>query len=529
MHAKHISTWNIELLRVAGLACRISYSLEMDDLRARVSKEPMSALIPRAVYVSKQYTASISHPSTALGEKIEEAFYGCSKDRSIEILSTKGVKSSKYVRMPAETLSFLGEVPMVPQELATEAVAFMVNLHNRGLISELTMTDIRNGLESRALNEEELIEFLKWCGAKLEGNELDTASVNNLFDVTVANIDIKPGENSGKILPLGDISAYLNASRINPALPIPPDTIPFSFSKVVSSKQLQMFGWSELSMVRWLRFMTTTPQLQEFTTSEHLASQVLGSAAKSWDNLDNSSKEAVVSILTKHPVMPTKMGMRRPEESYFPTVKLFEDLPTVKQFPGSKEKFLQALGVRKTVDLPVVFDRMKDQGTTKESSWSHGDLIKYFASVINEIPKKDLDRLREAPFLPGEGSSVQPGQLYKARDLYVPDQAILSLGLTQVKLPFDYKANSREGLFLSRIGLKQWPDSSKSNPFRCFFNGTKGCQQFLLSCNRNQRCLHGDCRGQGRPLPKAVAKIIATAFFSRIWLQYKTCWALLTA
>lgn len=462
MNARYISTWNTELLRVAGLACRISYTLDMADIRTRLNNEPVSALIPQAVYTCQQYTANVSHPSTVLGEKIEEAFFNCSRERSIEILSTKGVKSSNHVRMPAETLSFLGEVPMVPQELATEALAFMVSLHNRGFISELTMMNIKNGLASRALNEEELMDFLKWCGAKLESNELDTSSVRNLFDVTIANIGIKPDENSGKILPLGDISTYINASRINPALSIPPDTIPFAFSKAVPIKQLQMFGWVELSMVHWLRFMSTAPQLQELVTSEQLALQVLGLAAKSWDNLDGSSKEAVVNILTPHSVMPTKAGMRRPEESYFPTVKLFEDLPTVKHFPGSKDRFLLALGVRKTVDLPIVFDRLRNQDTSQnseKSSWNHADLIRYFASVMDEIPKKDLDRLRQTAFLPGEGSTVKHGQLFKAQDLYAPDQSILSLGLTQVKLPFEFKANSREGTFLFRIGLRRYPDS----------------------------------------------------------------------
>jgi hypothetical protein len=458
MNARYISNWNKELLRVAGLACRVSYSLDIAELRERYGKEQLKALIPQAAYICKQYTANISHPSTVLGETVEEAFFNCSKERSIAILSTQGVKGSKYVRMPAENLSFLGEVAMVPQELATEAIPFLVSLHNRGFISELTMTDIRNGLESRALSEEELIEFLKWCGAKLESHELDSNGVRNLFDVTVANIGVNPKENSGKILALGDISSYINASRINPELPIPLDTMPFTFSRGVPVKQLQMFGWSELSIVRWLRFMATSPQLHEFTTSEKLASQVLGIVAKAWDILDNSSKETVVNILRQHTIMPTKMGMRRPEESYFPTVKLFDDLPTIKQFPGSKEKFLQALGVRKTVDLPMVFERLNQAGSEKGTS-SHGDLIKYFASVMDDMPKKDLERLRQTPFLPGEGATVKQNQVFRAQDLYAPDQAILSLGLTQVKLPFEFRPNTREGTLLFRLALKRFPDS----------------------------------------------------------------------
>jgi hypothetical protein len=461
MNARYISTWNIELLRVAGLGCRITYMSEMAAIQARVGKESVEALVPRAIYTFQQYTPNASHPSTALGEKIEEAFWNCSKERSIDILSTKGVMASKRVRMPAETLSFLGEVPMVPQELANGAVSFMVNLHERGFISELTMHDIRQGLESRALSEEELCEFLKWCGSKLENGELDIPGSRSLFEITVANIEIEPEKNSGRILALGDINTYVNPARITPTLPLPTDTVPFAFTKGMTVKQLQMFGWIELSMVRWLRHMTTQPQLEQFTTSEQLASSVLSLASKCWEQLDASSKETVAKILTPHAVMPTKMGMRRPTDSYFPTVKLFDDLPTVKAFTGSREKFLLALGVRKTIDLPVVFDRMRnrDAQQAEKVSWNHVDLIRYFASVIDEIPKNDWARLRETPFLPGEGASVKQGQLFKASDLFAPDQAIVSLGLVQIKLPFEFKSNLREGALLLRLGLKQWPDS----------------------------------------------------------------------
>lgn len=461
LNARYISTWNIELLRVAGLACRMLYSLDMADVREKFAKSSVQDLIPRATFVLHQYTANASHPSKLLGEKVEEAFWNCSKERSIAMLSSNGVMASKNVRMPAETLSFLGDVPMVPQELAQSAVDFMVKLHNRGFISELTMADIQRGLESRALSEEELVEFLKWCGAKLESEELDPKGVRSLFDITVSNIDIEPGKNSGRILPLGAVTNYINASKISPTLPIPLETIPFAFSKAVPVRQLQRFGWNELSMVQWLRFMTRQPQLAELTTSETLATQVLSLTAKSWDQCDGASKEAIVGHLSPHRVMPTKAGMRQPSESYFPSVRLFEDLPTVKQFPGSKEKFLQALGVRKTVELSVVFHRMQNiDSQSGKSTSNHADLIRYFASVIDELPKKDLDRLQQTPFLPGEGANVKSGQLFKAEDLYAPDQVILSLGLTQVKLPFEFRAGSREGTLLLRLGLKQWPDAA---------------------------------------------------------------------
>ncbi|CAI6329160.1 unnamed protein product [Periconia digitata] len=462
LHARNISDWNKELLRVAGLACRITYMLDFAELRERYNQDTMEAMVEKAAYIFAQFTPNASHPSTLLGDTMTDAFWNCSNERSIDVLSSKGVMASKDVRMPAETLSFLGEVPMMPQDLARRAYTFMLNLHERGFISELTMTDIRNGLERRALNEEELSEFLKWCGSKLESNEIDTLGARSLFSVTIVKINSDNTSESGRMIPLGDVRTYINAARITPTLPVPFDTIPFQFSKAIPVKQLQMFSWRELSMVEWLRFMTTSPQLQEFSSSEKLATQVLVLTTKVWDQLDGSSKEAIVNILGSHPIMPTKVGMRRPAESYFPSVKLFEDLPTVNHF-GWKEKFLLALGVRKTVDLAMVFDRMRNQDASSSQEkhpWNHADLIRYFASVKDELPQRDLNRLRETAFLPAEGSSVKQGQLFKASDLYAPEQTILTMGLCQVKLPFEFKPNTREGDLLISLGLKQWPDTN---------------------------------------------------------------------
>ncbi|KAF2491639.1 hypothetical protein BU16DRAFT_124365 [Lophium mytilinum] len=464
LNARYISNWNYELLRVAGLAARISYVLDISEIKAKTASDGtgVPSLIPKAAYVLQQYSSSLSAPSGLVGQTIEDAFWSCSKERSIDILSSKGVLPSKSVRMPAETLSFLGEVPMVPQELATGAMAFMLSLHNRGFISDLTMEDIRKGLEARALTDTELMEFLKWCSSKLDSGELDPPSVRNLFAVTIAALqDNSTDAGSGTILQLSTVESYVNSSRINPTLPIPSWTMPFKFTNSIPVKQLQMFGWQELSIVGWLRFMTSGNNLANLLASESLATQTLTLISKGWDQIDVSSKEAVRNILAPHPVLPTKMGMRRPEEAYFTTVKLFDDLPTVKPFPGVKDKFLLALGVRKTIELSVVFERMKapQGGQDAKISWSHMELIRYFASVLQEIPQQDLERLRETAFLPGIGSASKPDQLFKARDLYAPAPSIGALGLTQIKLPQELQSQPREKKFLLALGLMEYPSA----------------------------------------------------------------------
>jgi hypothetical protein len=60
--------------------------------------------------------------------------------------------------------------------------------------------------------------------------------------------------------------------------------------------------------------------------------------------------------------VPTSGGLKIPEESYFVKADLFHDLPVVTLPSGTPirpalERMLQALGVRKHVDLQVVFNR----------------------------------------------------------------------------------------------------------------------------------------------------------------------------
>jgi len=99
--------------------------------------------------------------------------------------------------------------------------------------------------------------------------------------------------------------------------------------------------------------------------------------------------------------------MKKPGEAFFASVKLFDDLPTVTSCPGVKEKFLAAIGVRKTVDLETIFSRLLSptadakQGE-KPTNSRHMELIKYLASVRDDIPPEDLKKLKATPICPAE-------------------------------------------------------------------------------------------------------------------------------
>ncbi|WPH00847.1 Hypothetical protein R9X50_00367700 [Acrodontium crateriforme] len=481
LNARYVRDWNIEMLRVAGIACRIAYTGEMAQLkmqlertmsadgRRKITKEDISAVMPSAVHVYKQYNYDESTPSARVGQYIEEAFWTCNQKASIDVLSTKGVLASQQVRVASEDLSFVDGIPVIPDELMDKANAFLTKLRDYGLLSDITTSDIKRELEAQALTEQQVTELVKWACTKVSTGLLEASVIQTLFDGTVAGINDEYFKiSSSPVLQLGEIRTFVNTAKIPAEMPTPPQTMPFRFTKGLSPAQLESIGWDELQVVPWLRWVIESDG-QAFGTGQGLtktpviATQILPVVSKSWDGLSQSSKQTVADLLIPLPIIPTKLGMYRPAQAYFGSVKLFDDLPTITGLQSVKEKFLSTLGVRKTIELNVVFDRLMAKSATsapEEGKWSHVDLIKYLVSVKDDIPQEDLKRLRNTPICTAEAlpdDQINKGKLYRLTDLYEPSDPIRKLKLPVLYWPGQFRANTPEGRFLRALGLQPFP------------------------------------------------------------------------
>ncbi|KAJ9641871.1 hypothetical protein H2199_005084 [Coniosporium tulheliwenetii] len=451
-----------------GIACRIAYTAEMAELKQalertmsasgnrKVTEADLASILPGATHVLRQYTSHESTPSTQVGKTIEEAFWKCSKQQSIDIISTRGILPSRQVRIVPEKLSFLGEIPVVPERVAEEVEGFIQKLYAQGLLATITVQDIRNELERRALDENELMEFLRWAGKKATTNELDSATIQELLNAAVATLGPdntsssegqKPGTaTTGGIIALRNIDSFLSGGRIPPELPIPPSTIPYRFTRNLLHAELTAFGWDELQIVPWLRFLLgVSEKKSDMTASPIFSAQVLPAISRAWDALSQSSKSTVIELLSSRTVIPTKLGMRKPPESYFASVKVFNDLPVISGLHGVKEKFLSALGVRKTVELNVIFDRLAKRASTGDQTddASHVELVRYFSSVRQEMPDKDHERLKNMAFLPAEERPGIPSRLYKPSEIFRPEIALRTLGLPILHWPGQWRPHSQ--------------------------------------------------------------------------------------
>lgn len=477
LNARWIRTWNTELLRAAGIVTRLAYAHEMDDLShklkrfadkgGRVSNEVIAKFMPEALHILKTFTFGDSTPSGQVGQIIEEAFWTAFRKATIEMYSSRGVLQTSQIRLGYEELSkFVDSIPSIPKEMVENL--FVKKLIDFGLITPITVTDIRNELEAKSLNKEQLIHFISWAGQKSMIGELDPGSRAALLEVAVG-VD-EDGDHGG-VIALGSIQNYVLTSRIPANLPVPPTTIPFSFTATISTSHLQSLGWEPLEVVPWLRFIlesdSSRPEAQSLAKSTAFAVQVLIILSKNWDSVNTGSRQVITRLLSNYPIMPTKMGMRKPPEAFFPSVKLFDDLPVIEGCDKVKDKFLVALGVRKTVDLDTIFSRLLNASDEKgQQKWSHVELIKYLASVQNDIPSDDLKKLRDSRICPAEAgpqgmeSSQPTREMYKVSQLYEPKDSLRVLRLPILQWPGQpggLRASSAEGRFLTLLGLKTSP------------------------------------------------------------------------
>ncbi|KAI2781514.1 hypothetical protein F4815DRAFT_466495 [Daldinia loculata] len=484
LNARWVRTWNIEMLRAAGIMTRLAFSNEMAELQTKlqraaeksntgITSKEVAKYMPEALHTLKAFTFGDSTPSGHVSQIIEEAFWTSYKKPFVEVYSSRGVLPTNKVRLGSEELAkFVDGIPVIPPELGS--TGFIQKLVEFDLLSAITVDDVRTELSGNPLNKTQLISFIDWASKKAAQGELDLPSRDRLLDVAVGLVT-EGADEQGGIIALGNIKNYISPNKIPAGLPIPPTTLPYDFTKHCNSTQLQALGWESLEIVPWLRFLIETcsrrPDEQNLTKSPKFSIQILTVLSKSWDNLSQGSKGTVTSLLQSHTVMPTKLGMRKPAESFFQSVKLFDDLPTIEGCSSLKDKFLTAIGVRKTVDLDTIFTRLLNRSAEVEDSgqvkWSHVELIKYLASVRQDIPKDDMKKLKESRICPAEDgpygleSTKASSQLYKVSDLYEPKGPLRSLGLRLIQWPGgNLRPGSAEGKFLIDLGLRPYPPAS---------------------------------------------------------------------
>lgn len=488
---KHVSHWNKELLWVGGYLSRLIYELEMQDIQTLWSTtsvkdvERRDKLRARGLHAVRFFSYRSTTPSAMVGQGMEAAFYTCGSDnKTMPIISTAGVLPISQVRMPnTDMQKFLPDMPSMTASTIEEAPRFVARLRDQHLLREVSLEDVIKELGAKPLTETEMVSCLQWWQnvAVMEGYTPQIRS--RLLDAAVLVQD------SGKIVPLSTIGTFVKpqSSSIPTDMPLPQHTLPYSITKDLKGNSIYTtFGWTELSILQYITFLITPPMSgsagadpeTDVRSSPAFAERVLAMLGRAWQSISANQQTAIALELKDVPCIPTKAGFKTPGEAYFEKNLLFDDLPTISlpkntAIKGGMEKMLLAIGVRKTVNLQLVFSRLIGGGT-----WTCQDLMKYLVSVKDTLTPDELARLRQTAAFPletetPEGEAKAPAVRRKPNQLYEPVEAMRDLGLPVLDWgEGKWKSTSDEGQYnvhsltealtstarmLFSLGLRKYP------------------------------------------------------------------------
>ncbi|BEI92591.1 uncharacterized protein CcaverHIS019_0502190 [Cutaneotrichosporon cavernicola] len=475
---RHVSQWNKELLWVGGYLSRLIYELEMVDLAkkwaatARTDTATRDKILARGQHALRFFSFRPTTPSALVGSEMESAFFSCAREpSSMPIISTGGILRVDKVRVPNATLlEFIPEMPVVTPAVMETASRMVNRLRERNLLQDIVFEDVVQQLNVRPLTEKEMMAALNWW-QDIANTEVYKSNVNirnRLLQAAILTTD------QNKVISLGDVKTYVNpqSSSIPTDMPLPPDTIPFSVTKHLKMSTItQAFGWAELTVPLYVAYLTRPPLTgvkgtdpdTDMCVSPMFSERVLTMLGRAWQNMSAQRQAEVAALLKEVSCIPTRAGFKKPRESYFHANLLFDDLPTL-AFPkttnvrGGLEMMLLAIGVRKTVDLQLIFSRLVAGG-----GWSCIDLMKYLVSVKDTLSNEEWARLRQTAAFPLEQPRLKDGSKAvlvrrKPHELYEPTDAMRELGLPVLEWDeHKWKPGSEEARLLYHIGMKRFP------------------------------------------------------------------------
>lgn len=366
---RHVSHWNKELLWVGGYLSRLIYELELQSIQNEWSTDQRERLSARALHALRFFTFKPSTPSSAVSQEMESAFFACVVDnKQLPLICNIGVRPVDQVKLPdTELQKFLPDLPTITTETMDSAARSVGRLQERGLLRRVQFDDVITQLGQRPLEEKEMTACLQWWQSVASVDGYTSAVRARLIDAAILFQD------SGKVIPLAMIQTFVKpqSSSIPTDMPLPTHTLPYTVTKDLRGNNIYpIFGWTELTVLQYVTFLISPPMSDhvgsnpetDIRTSPAFAEKVLAMLGRAWQSITANQQTAIALELKDVACIPTKAGFKKPRESYFEKNLLFDDLPTIALpkttvIKGGMEKMLLGIGVRKTVDLQLVFSR----------------------------------------------------------------------------------------------------------------------------------------------------------------------------
>jgi hypothetical protein len=208
--------------------------MEMENISKRFNPEKVEDgdLISEAIHLLNLFTFHPTTPAPRVRSYIEESFFGASKDATLPLLTTKGVKPSSTIRIAnTHEVPFLINTPLLPDAIATGAKTFIDRLVDAEVLRKANWEDVRGELNGRTLSGEHAVQFLRWLGKE----DIAPGKQRELISLAVV---VLGDEKSGKIVNLGAITSFVIPGHIPSQSGLPPYVLPLELGKTFSPKEL---------------------------------------------------------------------------------------------------------------------------------------------------------------------------------------------------------------------------------------------------------------------------------------------------
>ncbi|CAG8609038.1 5403_t:CDS:10, partial [Paraglomus occultum] len=460
---KTLAIYNEELLSTAGILTRVVYEEQMDQLSHFYTDSVSSRINPdgeevhtarklvqkKAARILNHFTFRSSTPNNYVGTIMERMFFSCS-NKPLSVISSIGVRPIQSVRLPdAGMEGFIKVIPVIPKNVLNDCRTFFEKAKERRIIKEITLEDVLNlELQERILTETEMTALMQWwIGYCSKSQVSDIEKAQFLLQATTIVND--------KVLALASFKHFLNSTLAAIDSDFPINTLPYTITKTLVKKSLENYfgNYRELPLLTWVEFIIKTPKmLQKLESDTAFAENFLGILGQSFKSLSTTDQEALHTLLNRRKIIPTKYGMFIPDQSYLSSVTVLPDLPTIylKKPRRALEPFLTFLGVRKYVELQLIFDRLIAQG-----NWDHINLVKYLIPRVDDITPDEKEKLRTTAIWPCEdGRGIKK---HLITDLYAPLPELKELDLPIIKWKKGLPDNLAEAKFLTSLGLRIYP------------------------------------------------------------------------
>jgi hypothetical protein len=479
----NVSQWNEELLHVGGYLARVIYEYELSAISDKQNSTSQATTTETSISESElqnQVEAHYSHlinflafrpstPSAKVSRILRSAFFGAAD--KICVLSTSGIMPSASVRVRSpEMENFIKTIPILPKTVQEGGAEFVKVLEYNLKIRPTGPDDIVREMERRVFEEDEMIESIKWIFNKTSSAPLHASFWERFVRVSKFKISQSGDEilsETQSTISLAKITSYVDPQGLVPHDgPFPSTALPLRFSRIeglLPKTYSKIFGWSAFSIADWVVYLSSHvfAKMPYSQYGPSFCENMLSIAAREWPNMSSTDRDDITSSLSRVTCIPTHLGLQLPRNSYFRANHLFLDLPMVKlqDDTDGMETLLARLGVRKHIDLQILFGRKLIEG-----DWALSQLIRYLTGVMDEPGEEEKVWLQEKAFffaeeLPQGCTKPQANPLpgnkrstWKISSLYEPTDEMRRLGLPILDWGIDPQWNtlSQEGKLISK-------------------------------------------------------------------------------